>query len=90
MADKKTPDPRQLESRSAPSGENRFGFYHFFGRAGEVNFVFSSLARNKNFNGVKFIMIHAEAELFVDLAESVLFEAFAHVGASGSGDHIAT
>ena len=60
-----------------------------FGRAGEVEFEFSRLACDHNFDGFQAVGLHVEAELFVDFPESVLLEAFAHVGASVRDDRMA-
>ena len=74
---------------SAPSRQNRFRLHDLFGRAGEVEFKFSRPAGDEDFDGVESAGDHAEAELFVDFTESMLLEAFAHVGASVRAGRIA-
>jgi hypothetical protein len=82
--------PKSRDGSSTPSRKERFGFDHLVGRAGEVEFKFSGLAGDENLDGVQTAGDHTEAELFVDFAESMLLEAFAHVGASVQVGRIAT
>ena len=70
------------EPRSSPSSQNGFRFDYLFGRTSEVVLVFSSATADEDFDGVQAVIFHPQAELFVDLGEPVLLEAFAHVGAS--------
>ncbi len=50
---------------------------------------FTRTAGDFNLDGIEAAGIHAEAELFVDFAESVLLKAIAHAGASARDGYIA-
>ena len=77
------PDPlRQVfndaQARSAPSRQNRFRFHDLFRRTGKVEFEFSRVAGDQDFDGVETAGDHPEAELFRDFTKSVLLEAISH------------
>jgi len=74
---------------SGPGGQNGFRFHDLFGGTGEREFVFAGAAGDQNLDGVQAVVLHRETELFVDFAESVLLEAFAHAPASARAGHIA-
>jgi len=54
-----------------PVSKNLLGLFYLFLRAGEMEFQFSSSARDVNLDGGQTIALHSQVELFVSLANSV-------------------
>jgi hypothetical protein len=60
-----------------------------FGGTGEIVCVFSSPAADVNLDGFQSVVLHPQAELFVNFFEAVFLEAIAHARASVRSDNIA-
>ena len=54
-----------------PVGEDLFGLFYLFLRAGEVKFHFSGSAGDVNLDAGQTTSLHSQVELFVSLAYSV-------------------
>jgi hypothetical protein len=65
-------------TRSGPVGQDFVRLDDLFGRAGKIEFEFSSAAGDMDLDGIQAAVLHPEAELFVDFPETVLLEAIAH------------
>lgn len=70
---------------SIPIRENLVRFGYLILRTGEIEFQFSGLARNLNYDGVETIPLHACVELFLGFARSVFLKAVTHDGESARG-----
>ena len=61
-----------------PVGQDLLRFHHLLLGTSEIEFQFSRLARDLNFDGFQAVAFHAGAELFVGFVGAVFLEAIAH------------
>ena len=76
------PAHSKFRDGSIPIGEDLLRFDDLLLGAGEIEFQFSRLARDLNFDGIQSVAFHAGAELFVGFVEAMFLEAIGHGSAS--------
>ena len=74
---------------SAPGRKNLIRLHDLFGRAGEAVSEFSGAVGDMDLDGIQALVLHPQAELFVNFLDGVLLEAIAHAVASVRAGHIA-
>src|SRR5689334_13264860 len=84
------PGPKSKSFRSSPVREDCPGLRNLRCRTGEVEFQFSAMACDLNFDRIEAVVFDSEAELFVGFSGSVFLEAVGHARASAHGRAIAT
>ena len=63
---------------SAPGRKNFIRLHDLFGRTGEAVSEFSGPVGDMDLDGIQALVLHPQAELFVNFLDGVLLEAIAH------------
>ena len=77
-----------LESR--PCRENRLGLCNLLRRTGKTDFYFARPSSDQNLDRIQMLILHSQAELFLNFGDTVLLEAFAHNRGSTGYEHKTT